>query len=192
MSTTCDAELRPWTESYDDVGDDAPSTTGRWRRRLLTAVATTAALLAASPMAGTLVPQLPVPFSYVVVSGTSMEPAMSSGDIALVRRKWSGYAEGDVIAYRVPAGDVGAGGAVIHRIIDGSGSGYVTRGDNRSGQDLWRPRDRDVIGSTFATLPRVGGLLAELRTTTGLAVMAALLTMAATNRMLRGRDETAR
>lgn len=192
MKTMWDNEPLLWTED-DDVGGDPPPAIGRWRRRLLTVVGTAAALLVVSPMAGTLVPQLTVPWSYVVVSGTSMEPAMSSGDVALLRRDWGGYDVGDVIAYRVPAGEVGAGGAVIHRVVDGGGrGGYVTKGDNRSGQDLWRPRNRDVIGSAFVTLPGVGQLLAQLRSPIGLAMIAALLTMAMARSIVCGRDRDVR
>src|ERR1700758_2729283 len=84
---------------------------------------------------------------WVLVSGTSMLPHLHTGDIVLVERQ-SSYHVGEVIAYRVPKGQVGAGYVVIHRIIGGKGqSGWKMKGDNRTAPDLWYPTNRDVIGA---------------------------------------------
>jgi signal peptidase len=55
--------------------------------------------------------------SYVMVSGTSMQPKLHTDDLVVVRRRPHGYTKGDVIAYRIPAGEPGAGAQVIHRVI---------------------------------------------------------------------------
>jgi signal peptidase I len=90
---------------------------------------------------------------WVMVSGTSMLPRLHTGDLVLVERQAS-YHVGEVVAYRVPKGQVGAGYVVIHRIIGGNGTtGWRMKGDNRTAPDLWSPTDRDVIGSTLLRIP---------------------------------------
>jgi signal peptidase I len=85
--------------------------------------------------------------AYVIVSGNSMEPTLHGGDLVLTVRR-SSYDVGDVVAYRIPEGQPGAGVLVIHRIVGGSASsGYIMQGDNRAGRDPWRPRPRDVVGA---------------------------------------------
>src|SRR5215469_15190754 len=76
---------------------------------------------------------------WVMVSGTSMLPHLHTGDLVLVEHQ-SSYHVGQVIAYRVPKGQVGHGHVVIHRIIGGNGaSGWNMKGDNRTAPDLWHP-----------------------------------------------------
>ena len=113
---------------------------------------------------------------YVIVAGRSMEPALHTGDVVMTARRRN-YETGDVIAYRIPRGEPGAGVVVIHRIIGGSANaGYLTQGDNRQGRDPWRPRPQDIIGSEVFSVPRVGLALAHIRTPLGLAALAGLLT----------------
>ena len=115
--------------------------------------------------------------SYVMVSGTSMEPGLHTGDLVLVRAG-NGYEVGDAIAYRVPDGDVGAGSVVIHRITGGDGErGYTTQGDNRDRADVWLPRGSDVIGERWAMVPAAGNLLQRLRSPLALGLAAAALTL---------------
>jgi signal peptidase len=93
------------------------------------------------------------PATYVWVSGVSMEPTLESGDLAIVRQAGA-YRLGDVVAFRVPDGDPGAGGIVIHRIVGGSAAaGFVVRGDNKGTPDSWRPTDEDVVGKLWFTIP---------------------------------------
>ena len=99
------------------------------------------------------------PADYVMVSGTSMLPTMESGDLVVVRRQ-AAYSAGDVVAYRVPEGDVGAAQQVIHRITGGSArAGFVLQGDNRSAPDVWRPRPHDIAGAEWVRIPHAGTLL---------------------------------
>lgn len=140
-------------------------------------VATAATLALVVVWALLLRPQLlGGPAAYVIVSGKSMEPALLNGDLVVALKK-SSYDVGDVVAYRVPQGDPGAGSLVIHRVIGGSATaGYVTQGDNREGRDLWEPKPRDVFGSMSLRIPRVGLVLAFVQTPLGIAISAAVAT----------------
>jgi signal peptidase len=90
---------------------------------------------------------------WVLVSGTSMLPHLHTGDIVLVERQ-SSYHVGEVIAYRVPKGTVGAGHVVIHRIIGGNGrTGWTMQGDNRTAPDLWHPTNKNVVGGKLLRIP---------------------------------------
>jgi signal peptidase I len=117
------------------------------------------------------------PATYVVVDGTSMQPTLVDGDLAIVRRS-DAYAVGDVIAFQLPDGDPDARGLVIHRIVGGSAKdGFVTQGDNRSGQDPWRPVPADIVGSVWITAAGAGSYLAMLRDPLVMAPLAAGVTV---------------
>lgn len=109
---------------------------------------------------------------WVVVSGTSMNPGMHTGDLALVERQ-SSYHVGEVVAYRVPKGQVGAGYEVIHRIIGGNArKGWTMKGDNRTGPDLWHPKNSDIVGARLLFIPKAYLILGFLHTPLLLGLLA--------------------
>src|SRR5437763_6853031 len=79
--------------------------------------------------------------TYLVTQGVSMEPRFHSGDLALVRPA-SGYAVGDVVAYRSAALHT----VVLHRIVAVEGGRFQLRGDNNSWLDPGRVPPSDVLG----------------------------------------------
>jgi signal peptidase I len=100
--------------------------------------------------------------AYVKVDGHSMDPTFHMGDLALVEHQ-SHYRIGDPVAYRIPADEFGAGAIVIHRLVGGDGvHGYVTKGDNRTINDEWHPRDSDIVGRVRFDIPRAGIWLGTL------------------------------
>ncbi len=102
------------------------------------------------------------PATYVVVSGTSMQPTLWTGDLVVLRTQ-DAYDVGDVVTYPVPEGAPGAGDLVIHRIVGGSPrSGFTTRGDNRERADDWTPTAAQVLGREWFVVPRAGSLLTRL------------------------------
>jgi signal peptidase I len=114
--------------------------------------------------------------AYVIVSGSSMNPALAHGDLVVAKKRDS-YRAGEIIAYRVPKGEPGENALVIHRIVGGSvADGYLTRGDNRNGRDPWRPKPGDVLGSSSVRIPRAGLILVFIQTPLGLALLAGLAT----------------
>jgi signal peptidase len=106
-----------------------------------------------------------------------MLPGLESGDLVVAFDQET-YAVGDVIVYRVPSAEPGAGTQIVHRVVGhAAGDGYIVRGDNREGPDYWRPAAEEVVGKMQLRLPGVGTALVYMRTTFGLALIAALTTI---------------
>lgn len=148
------------------------------RRRLRRFTSTAALVVAVVAWALLFRPQaLGGPAAYVMVSGTSMEPGLHTGDLVIARKRES-YRVGDVITYAIH--DPGANGAqVIHRITGGSAeAGFVTQGDNRQSEDLWRPQPNDIAGELWFSVPKIALVLAYTRTAPGLALLAAIIAFA--------------
>jgi signal peptidase I len=113
------------------------------------------------------------PASYVMVRGVSMEPTYHDGDLVITRQRPS-YHVDDIVAYAIPAGDVGGGLTVIHRIVGGSPEmGFTTQGDNNGEADPWQPSLGQIKGTTWLVLPRAGAIMLFLRAPIPLASLAA-------------------
>ena len=120
---------------------------------------------------------LGIPYSHVIVSGESMLPTMSSGDLVIVQRR-DRYEHGDVVAYRVPTEDGSRGALVIHRIVAGNAkAGYIFRGDNRPSRDPWQVKPREVLGESALRIPKLGHVFVFLRRPVGFAILAAALSL---------------
>lgn len=114
------------------------------------------------------------PVDYLVIRGDSMLPTYRTGDLVIVREAQA-YGPGDIVAYRVPAGELGAGRLVIHRIVADSPSGFVIQGDNNPAPDPWQPTPRDVVGRAWVVIPGIGRVLSTLRQPAVLAAGAVTL-----------------
>jgi signal peptidase I len=90
------------------------------------------------------------PASYVIVNGSSMEPTLRHGDLAVLHRR-DGYAPGDIVAFRAE------GGVAIHRVQSVLDDGnYVTKGDNKDATDPWLPSNKNVLGEMVLRVPYAG------------------------------------
>lgn len=111
---------------------------------------------------------MPMPFGLglsVVLSG-SMEPALSVGDLLLIREADS-YEVGDIVVYQ--SGIV----AVVHRLISLDGETAVTKGDANNAADEAIPV-QDIKGKVSARIPGAGKIIRLLHTPTAkLAILAA-------------------
>ena len=96
------------------------------------------------------------PVTYVIVRGDSMLPTYASGDLVVVRAA-DDYAVGDVVAFRVPAGEIGEGQIVIHRLIERSGAFFTAKGDNNAGPDPWPTDHSRILGRAWLSIPSAGG-----------------------------------
>jgi signal peptidase len=94
--------------------------------------------------------------TVVIVSGSSMEPTFSDGDLVIARE---GPVDiGDIVVYQ-PA-EIG-GARVVHRIIGGDPiEGYQIQGDNNGWVDQWSPTQDEIVGRVDVHLPG-GGRLAQ-------------------------------
>jgi signal peptidase I len=124
----------------------------------------------------TLRPQaLGGPAVFVAVRGSSMLPTYEHGDLVVVQST-PAYRVGEVVAYRVPAGQVGAGRVVIHRIVDGDATrGFTLQGDHNTAPDPWHPRRADMVGVARWRLPNAGRLIALVQQPVMLAGLAAAI-----------------
>ena len=110
--------------------------------------------------------------TFLLVRGTSMLPTYPDGDLLLMEPA-PVYLRGDAVAYRVPAGEIGAGHLVIHRIVGGTaGTGFDVQGDNNEAIDPWHPHGGDIVGKVRFALPMVGFVMAVLREPVILAALA--------------------
>jgi signal peptidase I len=96
--------------------------------------------------------------TYVTTHGTSMQPRLHTGDLALVRPA-AEYRVGDVVAYRSSV----LRRVVLHRIIARDGDRYVFKGDSNSFVDPVHPHRDELIGRMWLRVPRGGAILSWLR-----------------------------
>ena len=121
--------------------------------------------LNASRLAGN---QVPMPFGYgasVVLSG-SMEPALSVGDLLLLKAEDS-YVEGDMVVYQ--SGTM----AVVHRIVSVNSETAVTRGDANNANDDPIPVTA-IKGKVIRSVPKIGSLVWAIKSPLGLILTIAL------------------
>lgn len=119
------------------------------------------------------------PISLIWVSGTSMEPTLHTGDLAIMYQR-SSYDVGDLVAFDIPEG-----GTVIHRVVGESDDGYTFRGDNRNHDDPWTLDDEAIRGRQLFHLANA----AEMITFLGQPVLLGVLTAVLVLFGLLGRDE---
>ncbi len=93
------------------------------------------------------------PLSTIWVSGTSMEPTLVTGDLAVLYRA-DAYEVGDIVAFEIPEG-----GTVIHRIIEVTPDGYRFQGDNRDFHDPWVLGEGSVLGRQVVSVPQAARVM---------------------------------
>ena len=119
---------------------------------------------------------------FSVVDGTSMESAYDTNDVVLTLRQ-SSYAVGDIVSYKVPAGQEASGQQIIHRIVAVENSAdepiFSTQGDNDPSLDPWKISTVDVVGKVVLHAPGIGAAFSGvnglfLATISGLVVLVGL------------------
>ena len=103
----------------------------------------------------------------VVVSG-SMEPGIMTGSLCFTNQRDRDIRCGDIIAYRL--GDM----TVIHRVVDITDEGYITKGDNNDDRDNMPVTDGQIVGKNIGSIRNAGYLVCFLKSRTGAAVVLCL------------------
>ncbi len=119
-------------------------------------------------------PELGGSTRYVILDGTSMEPSLQAGDLALVRGG-DEVATGDVVLYEHPE----LGVRILHRVVRETRGRLVLRGDNNDFLDDVRPAVGDVEGELWFAIPRVGSVVAWAREPLHAALLVFALTFVA-------------
>ena len=120
---------------------------------------------------------------YLIISGNSMEPGFSRGDLALARAA-EHYEVGDIVVYEHPSI-----GQVFHRIVGFSEGHYKLQGDNNYWVDAYHPTQSEIGGRYLLRIPQLGKALSSLRAPENLAyfsVGASALLLAS---VVTGREE---
>jgi signal peptidase I len=112
--------------------------------------------------------------SYAVVVGSSMEPRLHRGDLAVVRRSET-YGPGDVVLYDSRE----LGSKVLHRIVRVEGGRFVLQGDNNDFLDPERPTADQIVGKLWVGVPAVGRVTEWLREPLHAALLVGLVTLLA-------------
>ena len=108
--------------------------------------------------------------TYVITSGSSMEPSFEQGDLAILRSS-SDYEAGDVAAYD----STELKKIVMHRITEESDKGYTFQGDNNDFLDPETVTDDQMLGELVVRVPSVGTYLTWFLKPINLAIAAAAL-----------------
>ncbi len=112
---------------------------------------------------------------FVVQSG-SMQPAIKTGSIVVVKKSTS-YAKGDVITFSAKKGsDIkNPKNLITHRIIDirtdNDLTSYITKGDANNVEDFISPEREQVLGKVIFAIPYLGYPVSYAKTQTGFIVL---------------------
>ena len=112
--------------------------------------------------------------SYAVIFGSSMEPMLHRGDLAVIREQ-STYRPGDVVLYDSPQ----LASKVLHRIVRVEDGRFVLKGDNNDFLDSEQPTEDQIVGRLWLSAPAVGHVSEWLREPTHSALLVGLATLLA-------------
>lgn len=124
--------------------------------------------------------------TYVSTYGISMEPGIHAGDLVIARATPE-YSIGDSVAYHSDL----LGVTVLHRIVDVTPDGFVTKGDNNDWLDPDTPTADQIYGKQWIHIPQGGIWLKRLTSPlvlVGLAMILLWLGSSTLGRRQRGRE----
>jgi len=96
--------------------------------------------------------------AYVMITGNSMEPGFTTGDLVLVRPADT-YQVGDAVTYF----NAELERYVFHRITAFSNGRFTLRGDNNDWDDPYQPAQAEIVGAFWLRLAGAGKIIEALR-----------------------------
>ncbi|WP_095643610.1 signal peptidase I [Methanosarcina spelaei] len=120
------------------------------------------------PIVATLVPTGPVKF--MTVTGSSMEPTITSSDIIVVDTTKTQPVVGDIVSYHHTF-EENQRFIVTHRIVGVEIGGYRTKGDAYTKADGYIVSPENVIGVMCFKIPYLGELVHFAGTSKGLLLL---------------------
>ena len=121
------------------------------------------------PIIGTMIPIGSLHF--MTVTGTSMEPVITSDDIIVISSGKTSIELGTIVAYYYHFEDNSSPSIITHRVIDFTPEGYRTKGDACANVDNYMVAAEDVIGVMRFKIPYLGALIHFANTLTGLFIL---------------------
>lgn len=103
-------------------------------------------------------PELGGATRYAIVDGSSMEPGLRAGDLAVVRTDRD-VEVGDAVLYH----DDLLGVEVLHRIVRRDGEAFVLKGDANDFLDATRPTRDEIGGQLWFSVPYAGSAIVWAR-----------------------------
>lgn len=143
-----------------------------------------------APIIGTMIPT--GPFHFMTVTGTSMEPTITSNDIIVIDSGETSIELGTIISYYYQFEDNPSLFIITHRVIGFAPEGYRTKGDGCAYADNYVVTPEDVIGVMRFKIPYLGALIHFANTLTGfliLVIVPALILIIQEIRNLMGNEE---
>jgi len=104
-----------------------------------------------------------------IIMSESMEPTIMTGSICFIDEDVGMYEVGDIVTYDKDDK------SIIHRIVEITDEGYITKGDNNDVVDPGIRAENDITGTFVYTIPKIGNVVLLVQNPVGLiAILAGL------------------
>lgn len=110
----------------------------------------------------------PLVYKPALVLSGSMEPTISTKDLAIIKKAGS-YAVNDIVVFKDESDNM-----VMHRVVDINNDTVITKGDANNSADDPISRDK-IIGIYSFKIPLLGKIIKSLKTPLGLPVLSLVM-----------------
>lgn len=125
----------------------------------------------------------------MIVFGESMLPTIQPGSFVVMRTETQ-YTVGDVVGFKYSEKDSSKN--IVHRIIEKTDSGFVTKGDNNKHRDPGVASLESVAGKVFLVIPYVGYAIVFIRNPLMIGLVAIVIMLISAKKKSEKRQNPAR